>query len=189
MTLVLITLVPKHLQRSGEKMKTKLNKNKGYTIIELSVAMAIAAILMGAAVPSYQRVTTNSQMNKAMHDLQGAIMLVRSEAIKRNSNVVLKFNSDWSDGLLITTNPNRTYNECIATPSDDCIHVFQPSSTDYTVSATNGATELVYRRSGRPLDNISFTLCPSSNSTNYDERLVSMGTTGIPAISFENACS
>ncbi len=60
---------------------------RGFTMIELLVTMAVAAILLTIAVPNYQLFLINSQMTSKSNDLLGALQLARSEAIKRNSRV------------------------------------------------------------------------------------------------------
>lgn len=61
--------------------------NRGFTLVELLVTMAVAAILLAIAVPNYQNFVLNSRMTSQSNDLLSALQLARSEAIKRNMRV------------------------------------------------------------------------------------------------------
>jgi type IV fimbrial biogenesis protein FimT len=81
-----------------------------HTLIELLVALAVAIILAGAAVPSLQTVLQKQQMRAALNDLLGAIDLTRSLAIARGS-VVLMVPADpagtsWEQGWTIFADRN-----------------------------------------------------------------------------------
>lgn len=152
------------------------------------MTMAIAVILVGFAVPTYERITTNTNLDRTARELQSAIMLVRSEAIKRNANVQLKRNTDWNDGWVITTNAARTYDECLANATADCVRLFQPPMQGFTITTDVVAASLDYRRSGRPLNDLVFTICPDPVGDGYDERVIRIGTTGLPQITHEDEC-
>lgn len=159
------------------------------------MTLAIATILVGFALPAFDRVTTNSQLDRVARELQSAILLVRSEAIKRNDFAYLVQNTDWNDGWLITTNIARTYDDCLNLDINDddevaeCIRVFQPAETGYTIETDVVTASLDYRRSGRAVQNLVFTICPDPVGSGYVERVVTIGTTGLPQISHEDECA
>ncbi len=62
---------------------------RGVTIVELLVSLAIIAILAVMAAPSFQEMQHNNRRNVQLDAFWHAIFLARSEAIKRNSVVVL----------------------------------------------------------------------------------------------------
>lgn len=62
---------------------------RGFTLIELMVAVAILAILLAVGVPSFQSFIASSRLTTANNDLVGAITLARSEAIRRGSRVTV----------------------------------------------------------------------------------------------------
>ena len=93
---------------------TTLTTHRGVTLIELCTALAILAILIGLAAPSFAQLQQNATRRAAMDDFWHAIFLARSEAIKRNSVVSLCKSSDgtnctnaspdWAGGWLVFEN-------------------------------------------------------------------------------------
>ena len=62
-------------------------KNNGFTLIELMVTVSIAAILISIAVPSFKTMFKNNRVTAATNEFVTALVLARSEALKRNNNV------------------------------------------------------------------------------------------------------
>jgi type IV fimbrial biogenesis protein FimT len=60
-----------------------------FTVIELVVALSVAATLFAIAVPSYARYIAEQRLLNEARRLSEAIMLARSEAVKRNAHVVI----------------------------------------------------------------------------------------------------
>ena len=61
----------------------------GFTLSELLIVVAIAAIMATLAVPSFKSLTQSQQVKNATFELYSALSLARSEAIKRNIDVTL----------------------------------------------------------------------------------------------------
>ena len=64
-------------------------RQRGFTLIEVMMAVTIAAILMAIAVPSFQNMIARNRMATVTNDLLAAVQTVRSEAIRLNQNVTL----------------------------------------------------------------------------------------------------
>ena len=62
---------------------------KGFTLIELMVALAVLAILVTTAVPSFRNSIVSSRLDSVASDVVNAISFARSESIKRNSTIQL----------------------------------------------------------------------------------------------------
>lgn len=60
---------------------------RGMTLVELMVGLAIAAILMMAAAPSFQDYLANSRLRENGNAVYLQTLLAQSEAIKRNTTV------------------------------------------------------------------------------------------------------
>jgi prepilin-type N-terminal cleavage/methylation domain-containing protein len=58
-------------------------RSRGFTLVELLVVMTISAILIAAAVPSFQWLITTTRASNGASALSGSFELARSEAIRR----------------------------------------------------------------------------------------------------------
>jgi type IV fimbrial biogenesis protein FimT len=63
------------------------DKQPGFTLIELIITLAIAAILMTVAIPNFQTFVLNNRISTQANDFLTALSLARSEAIKRATRV------------------------------------------------------------------------------------------------------
>jgi type IV fimbrial biogenesis protein FimT len=66
-----------------------LSATAGFSLIELMVTVTLAAVLLGIAIPSFRGLIVNNRVITQSNELVGAINFARSEAITRNSNIVL----------------------------------------------------------------------------------------------------
>lgn len=66
-------------------------KASGFTLIELMVTLAILAILLMLATPSFTEWRRNTQLVTVTNTLVNALATTRSEALKRNQPVRLNF--------------------------------------------------------------------------------------------------
>jgi type IV fimbrial biogenesis protein FimT len=64
-------------------MKTIIN-NRGFTIVELIVVMAVIAVLVGIGVPSFFATTSKTALKRATRDLTVELKAARQLAISKN---------------------------------------------------------------------------------------------------------
>lgn len=74
------------------------NAEGGFSLIELMIGVLMVAILMGIGVPSFRSMIEDQRLRAATTDLRLALNLARSEAVKRNRNVVLTPANPGTDG-------------------------------------------------------------------------------------------
>lgn len=64
-------------------------RQRGFTVVELMITVAVAAVLLMIAIPSFRNITLSNRLNIAANDVVNSIGVARMEAIKRNSSTQL----------------------------------------------------------------------------------------------------
>ncbi|PKM36572.1 MAG: hypothetical protein CVV06_10380 [Gammaproteobacteria bacterium HGW-Gammaproteobacteria-10] len=78
----------------------KNQTHQGFTLLEALITIAIAAIILVLAVPSYRDVLERNRVREAVESLSADIKLARTEAIKRSADVTLSVdNTEWCYGI------------------------------------------------------------------------------------------
>lgn len=88
-----------------------MNKQHGFTLLELMVTVVVAAIILGIAVPNFSSMLARHRLEAAASELKLNLQLARSQAIKRNSDVSVSFNTDPS---------TKSWRYGLSDDSDDC---------------------------------------------------------------------
>jgi len=143
-----------------------LVNQKGFTIVEMMIVIAIVGILASLAMPSFSEMIAASQVKSAASDLQMSLMRTRSEAGKRNANITLTpAAGGWAAGWTIE----------------------QGIETHAAVTAViTGPASVIYTPSGRTtVGQTSFNVSAVGTAT---VRCVQVGLNGQPAIK-QQACS
>jgi len=86
-----------------------MNKQWGFTLVELLITMAIVVIVLTVGVPSFQQMIRNNKIIAQTNDFLGAYNFARSEAIKRGQRVVMCpsnngtncVNVNWDQGWIV----------------------------------------------------------------------------------------
>jgi type IV fimbrial biogenesis protein FimT len=88
-----------------------MRDTRGFTLIELMVTIAILAIAISLAAPSFSSMLRDNRIATISSELQAALQFARSEAIKRRLNVVVcrrnalgtacENGTDWGAGWLV----------------------------------------------------------------------------------------
>lgn len=85
------------------------NQARGFTLLELMITIAILAILLAIAVPSFQSLMASNRLTGATNEFIAAINTARAEAIRRGQRVTLCTSSsgtgctatDWHTGWIL----------------------------------------------------------------------------------------
>lgn len=62
-------------------------RNRGFTLIELIVVIAITGILLALGLSGYRTWISNTRVRTATESIQNGLLLAKSEAIRRNNKV------------------------------------------------------------------------------------------------------
>jgi len=96
-------------------MHKNRGKTSGFTLLELMVTLAIAAILASLAAPSFSDIIKNNRMTTQYNELLASLSVARSEAIKRGATVTVcksidqaSCSGNWKDGWIIFVESNTT---------------------------------------------------------------------------------
>ena len=130
----------------------------GFTIVELIITLAIAALLLTQAVPSFNTMIQGSKLSTDTNDLVADINNGRSEAISRGVPVIICRSDDprlatavcdgagaWTTGWLLFADDNR--DGAFTAASDTLIRIGQPASSTITI-ISNGFSQLQYNADG-----------------------------------------
>lgn len=104
---------PRHVRRVNRRLPgmTCAHCARGFTLIELMVTLAVAAILLAVGVPSFRTFVQNAELNSAAGGLLAAIQQARSEAITRGDPVLLCRTGDASSRTCRANEPDGTANQ------------------------------------------------------------------------------
>jgi type IV fimbrial biogenesis protein FimT len=138
-------------------------ENRGFTLVELIIAMALLAILASVAVPFYGNIIADQRNRAVASDLHSALVLARSEAVKRNTPVTLSPMPTWSDGWRIASP--------VAGQPDLLSHTLSPGNT-----IDSAAGSVVFGASGRAAAAVEFELTSDTNANSV--RCLSLGIDG-----------
>ena len=83
----------KRLRSGGRAHAALAVRSGGFTLIELMVTVAVAAVLLVIAVPSFKSITLSNRLNTSVNDLIASLNTARMEAIKTNASVQFCSNS------------------------------------------------------------------------------------------------
>lgn len=153
--------------------------SNGFTLLELLAAIAIAAILMGIGIPSFNSFIRDSTLRTDTNALSSSFALARSEAIRRGENVnvtAISALKDWKSGwrLWVDSNNNNTYDA----GTDDLIRVFDGTSS--TVTATQD--KVIFSHDGGLVlttnDTPKFDIKPPQNCQNNEQRHLNIEASG-----------
>jgi type IV fimbrial biogenesis protein FimT len=122
-------------------MKKNMRGARGFTLIELVTTIAIVAILMVLAVPSFTTYQRNSELTAHANSLLAAINAARTEAMKRGRNamVVPTDGANWTSGWVVFVDLDRSQDYAAA--SDATVLVAPPPPSYLTITG-RGTTNL-----------------------------------------------
>lgn len=162
-----------------------MKTTNGFSLIELMVAVAIAAILLGIAVPSFNNMLADNRLATQTNDVIGAVLFARSEAIRRNQTITFcrtdsaaantcAAGANWTDWI-VTNNPAAGVATTTLRRGS-----FARSGEAMRISSTLAASRLAFQPTG--LANVAggantIRVCTTSSTTD-NVRQIEIGLSG-----------
>lgn len=151
----------------------------GVTLIELMVALAVLAILVSAAVPSFVNLVKDTRMRSTVNALVTAMRVARSEAIKRGGTVSFCATDDFLNCAAGATRAYIVFSDSGTAfqvdGGDEVIYLYERQSNEPDIYSD--PTDVVqFRATGRASDAPTFEFCDSRGTANA--RTVKLARTG-----------
>lgn len=143
------------------------SRGRGFTLIELMVTITVSVILMSVAVPSFSSFVLVQRVKATSYDVASALILARSEAIKRNGDVVVApLAGGWQKGWSVSSGTD-TLNKHEAMPG---LTIAGPGSS--VTFGSNGRLNGALSPNGFSIS--------ASNDNSVTQRCVSIDLSGMP---------
>jgi type IV fimbrial biogenesis protein FimT len=90
-------------------MLSRSRPQRGFSLVELCIGLAVLAILISLAVPGMRTWLQNSQLRTTAESIQNGLQLARSEAVRRNVFVTFTLNgAGWTATWVDTAGVTQT---------------------------------------------------------------------------------
>jgi len=141
-------------------------RRAGFSLLELMVAVAIAAVLLAVAAPAFNQATLSSRLSAEASRLSASTRLARGEAIKRNTNITLCVSANgsscqtggWEQGWIVLAGTTLLHQEPAA-------------SRAVRVTEADHKTSLTFDATGAGATAASFTICSADSGANQEQVL------------------
>lgn len=114
--------------------------SRGLTLVELLFTIAMAAILLGTAVPAFHELLQDVRMTSRINNLVAALHLARSEAIKRRGHILVCVsdsrgacvrNGGWEQGWVVFHDRNGNRDK---EPQETALLMQEPQHSGATIT-------------------------------------------------------
>jgi type IV fimbrial biogenesis protein FimT len=150
-----------------------MNKQNGVTLIELMTALAVAAILMSIAIPSFRQSIINNRLASITNEFISGINYARSEAIKLGRSVTLCKSSNgsscstdntefWDEGWIAFADLNA---DGVVDTGETILRTWPALDASYTLRSSEFPNFLRYNPQGASTGDGTFAVCHDSSET------------------------
>jgi type IV fimbrial biogenesis protein FimT len=126
-----------------------LNRQSGFTMVEMIMTVAVGAILLTIGIPSFRYITNSNRIAAEINGLLGDLQFARSEAIKEGVNVSVCISTNgtacaggntgtWQSGWIVISSAATT----------GVLRVQAPFSGTDTFVATPAVSTVTFNRDG-----------------------------------------
>jgi len=162
-------------------------KQQGFTLLELMMVVTIAAIVLTFGIPAFTASIKNSEVQSTANTFFSALLLARSEAVKRNQPAILCKSADgtscttagnWEDGWLIYADADDSKT---LDAGEEVVRSYEAMGNQITLrsSSAGQSNRLIYRSNGTITTAGTFRVCHGGD-TQFGRSIV-LSLTGRPA--------
>jgi type IV fimbrial biogenesis protein FimT len=158
-----------------------MNREKGFTLIELMIAVGLAALLLSMAVPALDMFTSNARQTGAINDFVSSMHVARSTAITTNFRVTVCASAggtncetvSWDQGWIVFGDRDSDQ----AVDGDEVIVAASDGIDGLSIQSGEFGQFLMYRPNGRVMNasvngnSGQFTVC-DNRGTEYAKVLI-----------------
>lgn len=173
-------------------MNPSQHTQRGFTLVELMVALVVMAVLVTVAIPSFQASAARARIKSRTNELIAAITSARSEAIRRGKRVTVCPSSDsatctagkWGDGFVVFQDDDH---DAVLDTGETILNTQQGAANGLSVATSSGGNAYVsFGSDGRSKDgsgaavNYVLRVCNSFEKLDNKERSqdIEVSTTG-----------
>ena len=158
----------------------EMRPRKGFTLLDLLVAIAITGSLLGLGVPAFGDTMERVRTANALHAISASMAIARSTAITRNHPITVCPSRDgrtcrsdrrWEDGWIVFVDPDRS-----GTPAapDTVLRVHQGIGPGMALASSWGRHRVRYLPNGSAAGtNLTLRLCSQRRGREVAHAIVS----------------
>lgn len=141
---------------------------KGFTLIEMMVAIAVAAVLLAIAIPGMQALSRKSQQRNAIGDISSMVARARSEAATRYQPITICATADqstcsgaatWETGWLMFVDLDSDQQRSGTGEDIVQVGVALPSGSKLAALYFPSAAAVTFQKGGLPQSTGTFRFC------------------------------
>lgn len=149
---------------------------KGFSLLELLITLAIAAILLGISLPSFKKIIERNQIAANMNSLHNVFHFARSSALDKNQRVnICGSNSQstcdkfWAQNILVFIDENDDNKP----DADEIIHIrpFNLRNGKYKSRMSFGGSHTQFLTDGRATGGGTVIYCPNDSEASKYRRM------------------